>query len=299
MVGVASLHLHNSARLLVVAAVVLVGCSDGSTASSDAPATSLTTAAPSSMAPEPVEGLLATVATNRLYATRHAFGVGLRNVGEASVTVREVRLDSGLYEPAAAGDEQVLLQAGGRRFVLPVPYGEPRCGDDAAETYAVVVVLDDGREVRVPAVEEYPGAVPRVHERECFAVDVHERVDFRFGDEWTQSGIAISGEVLLEQRHAGDPVAIDDARGNVIFTLHVEAEGNPILQVTDDEPAASVPITISADRCDPHAVAEFKRPYVFLTWIAVGDGEPVPVELEATGAARDALDQLIATCSTG
>jgi hypothetical protein len=251
------------------------------------------------MAPEPVEGLLATVATNRLYATRHAFGVGLRNVGEASVTVREVRLDSGLYEPAAAGDEQVLLQAGGRRFVLPVPYGEPRCGDDAAETYAVVVVLDDGREVRVPAVEEYPGAVPRVHERECFAVDVHERVDFRFGDEWTQSGIAISGEVLLEQRHAGDPVAIDDARGNVIFTLHVEAEGNPILQVTDDEPAASVPITISADRCDPHAVAEFKRPYVFLSWIAVGDGEPVAVELEATGAARDALDQLIATCSTG
>lgn len=276
-----------------------MGCGDGDTAPAGARATSTTRALPSTTAPEPVEGLLATVATNRLYVTRHAFGVGLRNVGDASVTVREIRLDSGLYEPAAAGDEQVLLQAGGRRFVVPVPYGEPRCGAEAAETYDVVVVLDDGREVRVPAVEEYPGAIPRVHERECFAVEVHERVDLRLGDEWTQSGVAVSGELLLEQRHAGDPVAIDDARGNVIFTLTVEAEGNPILRVTDDEPAARVPITISADRCDPHAVAEFKRPFVFLSWIAVGDGEPVPVELEATGAARAALEQLIATCSTG
>ena len=67
-------------------------------------------------------------------------------------------------------------------------------------------------------------------------------------------------------------MAVDDARGNVIFTLTVDAESNPILRVTDDEPAARVPVTISADRCDPHAVAEFKRPYVFLSWIAVRVG---------------------------
>lgn len=258
-------------------------------------AASSTTAPP----PEPVEGLLATLATNRLYVTEHAFGLGLRNVGDAPVVVTAVRLDSGLYEPAAAGDDGVQLQPGGRRFVLPVPYGEPRCGDEAAESFAVVVVLADGHEVRVPVVEEYPGAILRLHERECFAVDVHERVDFRLGDEWTQDGVAISGELLLEQRHPGEPVTVDDARGNVIFTLHVETEGTPILQVTDDEPVASVPVTISADRCDPHAVAEFKRPYVLLSWISVGDSEAVPVELEATGAARAALDTLIASCSTG
>ena len=46
------------------------------------------------------------------------------------------------------------------------------------------------------------------------------------------------------------------------------------MAVTDDEPSTSVPVTISADRCDPHAVAEFKRPYVFLSWVAVGDARP-------------------------
>lgn len=284
-----------------IAAIVVAvsGCGgDGDDGAAD-PTTTTTAAVEPEPEPEPVEGLLATVATNRLFVTRHAFGVGLRNVGETPVSVVSVRLDSGLYEPAATGAETVLLQPGGRRFVVPVPYGEPRCGDDADPTYAVVVSTDDGREVRVPAIEEFPGAIPRLHERECFTVGVHDQVDFRLGDEWAQDGIAITGELLLEQRHPGTAVAVDDVRGNVIFTVDVDRDDRPILRVDDDESTASIPITVSADRCDPHAVAEFKQPYVFQSWIAVGGGEPVPVVLEATGGARAALQQLIASCSTG
>ena len=288
LVGV-TLRLVVSVLVLMVSG--LAACDD------DAPAESGGGTSTTTTSPEPVEGLLATVATNRLYVTRHAFGVGLRNVGDAPVVVRSARLDSELFEEVAAGEEQVQLEPGGRRFVVPVPYGEPRCGD-VDPTFTVLVVLADGRELRVPAVEEFPGAILRVHERDCFAVDVHERVDLRFGDEWTQDGIAITGDLLLDQRHAGEPVVVDDARGNVIYTL-VIPEDPPILRVDDDGPSARLRITISADRCDPHAVAEFKRPYVMLTWIAIGDGAPVPVELEATGAARSALEALIASCSTG
>jgi hypothetical protein len=71
-----------------------------------------------------------------------------------------------------------------------------------------------------------------------------------------------------------------------------------VLEVSDAEPTGSVPVTISADRCDPHAVAEFKTPFLFLSWVAVGEAEPVPVPLELTGGARQALEDLIATCST-
>ena len=123
-----------------------------------------------------------------------------------------------------------------------------------------------------------------------------ERVDVTFGDEWTRDGIVISGELLLEQRHPGEPVAIDDAVGNVIFSLHLD-QVHPVLRVSDEEPIARLPITISADRCDPHAVAEFKTPYVFRSWIAVGDGDPVAVELTLTGGARTALQDLLASCS--
>ena len=44
-------------------------------------------------------------------------------------------------------------------------------------------------------------------------------------------GIAIHGELLLSQRHEGEPVAVDDAHGNVIFTLVVEGPAHPILEV--------------------------------------------------------------------
>jgi hypothetical protein len=125
---------------------------------------------------------------------------------------------------------------------------------------------------------------------------VLERVDVTFGETWTRDGTAISGELRLDRRHSGAPVAIDHAVGNVIFTLHLD-EDHPVLRVSDQEPSARLPITISADRCDPHAVAEFKTPYVFLSWVAVGDREPVPVPLTLTGGARQALIDLIAACS--
>jgi hypothetical protein len=126
---------------------------------------------------------------------------------------------------------------------------------------------------------------------------VLERVEITFGDDWVQEGITASGELHLEQRHPGEPVAIDDAVGNIIFTLITE-EAHPVVEVSDDEPVATVPVTISADRCDPHAVAEFKTPFLFLSWATVGEADPVPVPLQLTGAARTALEQLIATCSS-
>jgi hypothetical protein len=245
----------------------------------------------------PVGGLLATIATNRLYALERGFGLGLSNVGDEPIVVRELQLDSPLFTVVPLAAEEVLLQPGGRRFVLPVPYGEARCEGEPAPTFAAVVVLGDGEELRLPAVEEHPGALGRVHDRECAAADIRERVDLHFGDRWTRDGDAISGELVLEQRREGDPVAVEDAVGSVIFTIRVDDDEPPILRVTDDEPVASVPITISADRCDPHALAESKRTFMFLSWVTVGEAESVPMDLEPTGAVRVALEEVFATCS--
>jgi hypothetical protein len=48
-------------------------------------------------APKPVDGLVATIGTSRLYALQHAFGVGLQNGGDEPVTVRPIQLNSPLY----------------------------------------------------------------------------------------------------------------------------------------------------------------------------------------------------------
>ena len=281
---------------VLVVLLVVAGCAD----SSDAGSSSTTTAPPPETtvpAPEPVGGLVAEIGINRLYAVNRAFGLVLRNVTDEPIVVQEMQLDSDLFETMPATERTVTLPAGGRRLVLALPYGEVRCDDDPGASFPVMVVLDGGEELHLDAPEEYEGAVARLHARECAAADVHERVDIAFGDEWVQDGITVTGELRLEQRHPGEPVAIDDAVGNVIFTLITE-QSHPVVAVSDDEPAATVPVTISADRCDPHTVAEFKTPFLFLSWATVGDSEPTAVPLQLTGAARQALEDLIASCST-
>jgi hypothetical protein len=282
----------------MLAAAFVAGCggSDGSQAASTTSTATATTSTTAVEEPASVGGLVATLGTNRLYSPNRGFGLGVQNIGDEPVVIREFRLDSGLFAPEPMTPREVVLRPGGRRLVLAVPYGGAVCDDDAETTFGAVIVLDDGQELRVPAVEDYPGAIGRVHSRECAAAEVHERVDITFGDEWTRDDVAITGDLILEQREPGAPVAIDDAVGNVIFRLAFEEEGHPVLRVTHDAPTARAQITISADRCDAHAVAEFKRPFVFLSWITIGDERPVPVELEPTGPARAALEDLLGTC---
>jgi hypothetical protein len=281
----------------VLSSVLLVAAAAGScTDGADDARTSSTAAPTTSAAPEPVAGLVAEIGTNRLYAVDRGLGLALQNVSADPIVIRAMQLASPLFAAEPPTEREVTL-APGRRLVLALPYGEVRCDDDPGPTFPVDVVLEDGDEVRLDATEEYDGAVARLHQRECAAAAVLDRVDISFGDGWVQEGIEVRGELGLEQRRPGDPVAIDNAVGNVIFTL-VLADAHPVLEVSDAAPRASVPVTIRADRCDPHAVAEFKTPFLFLSWVAVGEGEPVPVPLDLTGAPRRALEDLIATCSS-
>lgn len=292
------MRAHRAARVLLFVALG-VGCAGPSDAP---PAPAAPEASPDTSeveTPAPVRGLVATIGTNRLYAPNRELGLGLENVGDEPVDVRQLRLDSPLFETLPMTAREVRLHAG-QRFVLPVPFGPARCDGEGKgdRAFVALLVVDAGEEVRLRAVEDHPGSIGRLHRRECAAAEVHELAGIRFGDRWTRDGVAITGELLLEQRRHGTSVAMDDAAGNVIFTLRFEDDAPPVLQVNDEAPIDRAPVTISADRCDAHAVAEFKTPFLFLSWIAVGDADPVPVELEITGPARAALQELLATCSS-
>lgn len=290
--------------LLVVVSLLLAGAcgSDRTTPSADGSTTSTappsTTSATPVAEPDPVGGLVAEIGTNRLYETRGALGLSLRNVGGTPVEVVSVQLASPAYEELAASPATVLLQPGGRRFVVPLPRGPARCDADPPSTFRTIVATADGRVLDVPAVEEYSGAVARAHARECAAAAVRDAVTISFGETWQRDGRAAIGELTVSRRPDTPEVdvAVDDATGNVIFTLRIAGPGSPILGLDPGETQARVPVTISADRCDPHAVAEFKRPMVFLAWIALDDGDAVPVEFEATGDVRRLLEQIIAGC---
>ena len=76
-------------------------------------------------------GIVAEIGTNRLYAVDHALGLALRNLGDVPVKVRQVQLASDQFTTLPITDREVTLQPGGRRFVVPLPYGEVRCDVEA------------------------------------------------------------------------------------------------------------------------------------------------------------------------
>jgi hypothetical protein len=53
---------------------------------------------------------------------------------------------------------------------------------------------------------------------------------------------------------------------------------------------------ITVSRCDPHALIEFKRPFVLTGFVALGDADPVRVDIEAQGAARQTMGDLMSGC---
>jgi hypothetical protein len=130
--------------VLAVVASLAVGCRDSNDVSSGTPTTT---------GPEPVGGLLAEIGTNRLYAVHRAFGLALQNVGDEPIVVRQVQLTSNQFATLPITDRDVTLEPGGRRFVVPLPYGEVRCDEEPTETFDVVVVVNDGEELHLPATE--------------------------------------------------------------------------------------------------------------------------------------------------
>ena len=286
------------AVVLLTAVLAACGSDGGSTSTADSTATTARTSTtePVFVQPAPVSGMLATVEVSRLFSLDRALALGLQNVGTTPVRVVQIQLETPLFDVVPLADEVVPLVPGGRELVMPVPYGAARCdGDPAIDDFTAVVVFDDGTQLRLEAPERNAGGIGRLHDRECAAAAVLDQVDLRFGDDWIQDGRSVAGELVLEQRRPGPDAAVDEMSGTVIFGLEVDEEG-PILEVSDGEPRATVPAVVSAERCDPHALIEAKKAFVFVAWVRLGDEEAVPIEVQPDGPARAALDALLASC---
>ncbi len=85
-----------------------------------------------------------------------------------------------------------------------------------------------------------------------------------------------------------------DGEAEDIFAVVVVVDDGQELHLDATEEYDGAVARLHTREC---AVAEFKRPYVFLSWIEVGETKPVPVKLELIGGAREALVDLIAACS--
>ena len=284
-----------SAAIAVLFAVA-VGCaadddSDSSSADNGAGAAAGDGAGGGEIA-EPAAPLTATLQRSTLFETHRSLRMTVTKGGSQELEIAEVQLSSPLFEAVPPQVRDVPVAASDR-VAIPLPFGSAQC-DDVADDPPDLIARLAGEDVRV-ALEEIPsGVLAELHDEECAATAVLASVDLHLGDTWQRTEArTIEGEIELAQRSSGVTATLDEVRGNVIFA--VEAARSAV-DVADDTPSATGPIAITAARCDPHALIEYKRTFIFTVYVELDGGEPTRVDIEAEGGARRALEELLRSC---
>jgi hypothetical protein len=160
----------------------------------------------------------------------------------------------------------------------------------AAEPAAarLTVVRPDGttEDLQVPLAAEI---MTRIHQEECAVLALLEVVSVDvvgLADEED----AVTGRIELIRRDGDDPVTVTRVGRSVI--LDATADELPA-QMAADEDEFSTPIRFTSATCDPHALAETKKPFVFPLEVTVGDQEPVVLDLPVDDELRTRLEDLV------
>ncbi|HEY6697213.1 MAG TPA: hypothetical protein VIZ67_03240 [Acidimicrobiales bacterium] len=271
-----------------VVIAVLVGAAVGCTADDD-------TAADTGETAESAAPVTATLQRSTLFETHRSLRLTVTNDASQDLVIEAVQLSSPLFEPVALQTRDVPVAASDR-VAIPLPFGTAQCDDVTDEPPELIARLA-GEEVRVALEERPSGLLSTLHDLECAATEVLASVDLRLGDTWKRTEArTIEGEIELDQRSSGVTAMLDEVRGNVIFSVSTAGAGGAPVEVADDEPSAAGRIAITAARCDPHALIEYKRTFIFSAYVEVDGGERTRVDITAEGGARRALEELLRSC---
>ncbi len=280
---------------VAVALLLCAGCAaaGGSPAASSSSAAS--SAAPSSAALStgppvpPVAGIEASAVRLR---TDEALGgqvqVRVTGTGAEPFTVTSVAVDSPGFTPLP--DRAVTAAfTPGRTIDLPTPFGTAVC-DTAAEPAAarLTVVRPDGRSevLRVPMSA---ADLTRIHTETCAAEAVLAVSGVAV------SGLAVDGDAVtgsLVLTRAGDDdraVTVGRLEGTVLYDVAADVP----VTLAEGEASREVDVAFTMASCEPHVLAETKKPYAFLLGMRVGDGAEVPVDLPLDQGQRDVLASLV------
>ncbi|WP_369256148.1 hypothetical protein [Geodermatophilus amargosae] len=273
-----------------LAVLLCAACGSAESSSSPSSSPSSTSSAPAAgPAVPPVPGIGAEAVELR---TDEALGgqvqVRVTDSGTEPFTVTSVAIDSPGFAPLP--DRAVTAAfAPGRTIDLPAPYGEAVCERTAEPAVArLTVVRPDGRTeaLRVPLAAEVLG---RIHEERCAVRAVLAVADVSVGA-LSADGDAVTGTLVLSR--AGDddrPVTVTRLEGNVLYGTTADLPRT----LEAGESRLEVGLEFTMARCDPHALAEVKQPYLFLLGLQVAGDDEAAADLPLDEAQRDVLAALV------
>ena len=246
-------------------------------------------------APPPAK-LHATAEQWRTDEVARNLAVALHNDGTVPLRVTRVQLVLPSFTGAGTVEKEALLPVGGLRVDVPVPYGTGTACDGpspaAAPSQAIVDVAPEGGPVsRVTLDLPHPNErLDRLLRQDCLAARAARSVSLTFGP-WTSTPDgALRGSLVVTRAAGAGPAAVTVAElgGNVLYTLKPDRLGD----LAAGAPSVAFGLRADALDCDPHAVAEVKKPYEFPVRLVLG-GEDVPTQVAVAEGDKLTLDTML------
>lgn len=259
----------------------LTGCEDGGSSASSSPTV---------VALPEVPGISAEAVRLRTdVAIGRQLQVRVTDIGTTPFTVTAVQLDSAGFTVLPARELSAQFTPG-RVIDLPVGYGAVQCSarpDPAAAR--LTVQRPDGavEELRLPLAGN---TVAQLYDEDCAVAGVLAVVDVAVAD-LSGTGETLTADVVLTRRGAGDAVLVSALFPSVVLAPVPDVDLPVRLAAGDRE--LRLPVSFDAERCDPHALAETKQPFVFPLLVTVGDGADVAVDLPLDEAQKVLLQEFL------
>jgi len=215
------------------------------------------------------------------------FQVRLQNTGTEPFTVTSAQFDSPGFAVLPAREETAQF-APGRVIDLPVDYGAVQCSAGPDPAVAVLTVLRPSGAVETLRVPLAGSTVRQLFDTDCAVAGVLAVVDVAVVDLAEADG-AMTADVVLTRRGDGDDVVVvSDLLASVV--LQPVPQVDLPVRLAPAQQELRLPVAFDAERCDPHALAEVKQPFVFPLIVTVGDdGDGVGVDLPLDDAQEVAL----------
>ncbi len=226
-------------------------------------AAALALAACGRQTPAAAPGPTVTLEQSRDNENRHLLQVVV-TAGTAPVMVRGLQLRGGGFVQVPPTPRDDVVEAG-TRTAFPIPYGEALCEGRPAP----VVMLVDTPAGRLEVEVADDTLLPRLRARECALGTLQRTASFAL-EGLQRSGQQVTGALLVRRTAGASTVTVSSAEGSVIFTLRPGA-----LPAILTSTQVVIPVTLSAARCDAHALTESKRTYSFPVYASLDGGKPL------------------------
>jgi hypothetical protein len=240
-----------------------------------------------------LDGVLsATVTMPRLVRDPREIAVRVENHGTSPVHVQQVELVTESFAPTGPATADVDIAAGTAK-ALRVTYGTGQCGGSlsppvAPVTAVLAVVVDDrSYDVQLP-ITNPDDLAPKLH-ADCADQFVAAAVDVQL-QAWSAGPDGALTATLLMTRVGGDePITVDELTGSVLYRLTGDTLPVVLPAGTD---RIEIPIVTSPARCDAHAMADVKFPYLFLARMTIGDSPRLAAHIATDETGKAELPQM-------